>query len=417
MANDQLQNLVEVYKDLHAHPELALSETRTASIMAKHLREYGFSVTENVGFTGVVGILERGTGPTVLLRADMDGLPVREETGLPYASTGFATGENGKDLPVMHACGHDIHMTSLLGALEELAGSDDWQGRLIAVFQPAEENGAGARAMVADGLFKRFGTPDVVLGQHVSPLPAGMIGLRSGTAFAASDALSITLFGRGGHGSRPETTVDPVVLAAAVVLRLQTIVSRELAGTEIAVITVGSIHAGEAPNIIPDRAELKLSIRTFDSGVRQRVFSSITRIVNGEANVAGAERMPLIEPLHSFPAVVNDDAGSERVREAFARELKGVQVIDPGVLTGSEDVGILATEAGAPCVYWILGGADPALFADVRSAEDLGVKVGEQPSNHSPFFAPVIRPTLDVGVKALTVAARAWLNVASARAK
>lgn len=339
----------------------------------------------------------------------MDGLPVREATGLPYASRATGPGENGQEVPVMHACGHDMHVTALLGALETLAEQDDWHGRLLAVFQPAEEKGAGARAMVDDGLFTRFGTPDVVLGQHVSPLPAGAIGLRSGPAFAASDSLRITLYGRGGHGSRPETTVDPIVLAAAVVMRLQTIVSRELAGTETAVLTIGSLHAGEAGNIIADSAELKLSIRTFDPAVRERVLASIKRIVDGEAVVAGADREPLIESLNAFPAVVNDVAGTQRVRQGFAANLDGVAVVDPGVITGSEDVGILAQAAGAPCVYWVLGGADPALFAGLSSVAQIAARVAEQPSNHSPHYAPVPAPTLEVGMRALATAARAWL--------
>ncbi|WP_439565389.1 amidohydrolase [Microcella sp.] len=408
MTHHTMSDLAELYRDLHAHPELSFAETRTAAIVAERLRALDFVVATDVGGTGVVGVLERGTGPTVLMRADMDALPVREETGLPYASAVTAVGPDGAEVPVMHACGHDMHVTALLGALGVLAAADDWQGRVLAVFQPAEEKGAGARALIDDGLFSRVGTPDGVIGQHVAPLPAGALGLRTGAAFAASDALRITLFGRGGHGSRPEATVDPVVLAAATILRLQTVVSRAIAATETAVVTVGAVHAGTAANIIPDSAELRLSIRTFDPDVRQRVLAAIERIVRGEAQAAGADREPVIETEYSFPAVVNDAAASDRVRTAFAEAMPAVMVVDPGVVTGSEDVGILAVEAGAPCVYWLLGGADPAHFAGLTSLDEITATVASLPSNHSPQFAPVIEPTIGVGVSALVAAARAW---------
>lgn len=406
---ERMAALADLYRDLHAHPELSFAETRTAGIVAEQLRALGYAVTSEVGGTGVVGVLERGVGPTVLMRADMDALPVREETGLPYASAVTAVGPDGAEVPVMHACGHDMHVTALLGALGVLAAADDWQGRILAVFQPAEEKGAGARAMIDDGLYTRFGTPDLVIGQHVAPLPAGALGVRTGAAFAASDALRITLFGRGGHGSRPEATVDPVVLAASTILRLQTVVSREIAATDTAVVTVGAVHAGTAANIIPDSAELRLSIRTFDPDVRRRVLAAIERIVRAEAQAAGADREPVIETEYSFPAVVNDAAAADRVRAAFAAALPQVMVVDPGVVTGSEDVGILAVEARAPCVYWVLGGADPAQFAGLTTVEQLAAKVTELPSNHSPQFAPVIEPTLPIGVTALVAAAKEWL--------
>ena len=403
-----LEDLADVYRDLHAHPELGFAETRTAGIVAARLRTIGFEVTEGVGQTGVVGVLERGTGPTVLLRADMDALPVAEETGLPYASTARGV-LDGKDVPVMHACGHDMHTTALLGALATLAAQDDWTGKILAVFQPAEETGGGARAMIEDDLFARFGTPDVVLGQHVGPLPAGAIGLRAGASFAASDALDITLYGRGGHGSRPEVTVDPVVMAAAVVMRLQTVISREIAGTDVAVLTVGSIHAGEAPNVIPDSASLQLSIRSYDTAVRGRMIAAIERIVRGEAAAAGADREPRVELLYELPAVFNDADAVARVGAAMQSELEGIMVIDPGVITGSEDVGRFAEAAGVPCVYWILGGADPAHFAGLASVAEITERVMSLPSNHSPQFAPAIMPTLGIGIRALVTAARSWL--------
>ncbi|HPT95198.1 MAG TPA: amidohydrolase [Microbacteriaceae bacterium] len=403
-----LEDLADVYRDLHAHPELGFAETRTAGIVAARLRTIGFEVTEGVGQTGVVGVLERGTGPTVRLRADMDALPVAEETGLPYASTARGV-LDGKDVPVMHACGHDMHTTALLGALATLAAQDDWTGKILAVFQPAEETGGGARAMIEDDLFARFGTPDVVLGQHVGPLPAGAIGLRAGASFAASDALDITLYGRGGHGSRPEVTVDPVVMAAAVVMRLQTVISPDIAGTDVAVLTVGSIHAGEAPNVIPDSASLQLSIRSYDTAVRDRMIAAIERIVRGEAAAAGADREPRVELLYELPAVFNDADAVARVGAAMQSELEGIMVIDPGVITGSEDVGRFAEAAGVPCVYWILGGADPAHFAGLASVAEITERVMSLPSNHSPQFAPAIMPTLGIGIRALVTAARSWL--------
>lgn len=405
-----------IYRDLHSHPELSFQEHRTAGIVARHLRSAGIEVTEGVGGTGVVGVLARGAGPTVLLRADMDALPVREATGLPYASVALATAENGTEVPVMHACGHDMHTTALLGAARELAADASWSGTLLLVFQPAEEIGRGAQAMVDDGLFERFGTPDVVLGQHVAPLPAGAFGLRTGPAFAASDALRVSVHGRGGHGSRPETTVDPIVLAAAIVLRLQTVVSREIAGTETAVLTVGAIHAGDAANIIPDSAELRLSIRTFSPAVRTRVLAAVERILAGEAAAAGAPRAPEIEFLHSFPAVVNDAAAVERVRAALGAAVPAAAIVDPGTVTGSEDVGVLARAAGAPCAYWLLGGADPAVFADCAGLEEIVARVAEQPSNHSPEYRPVIQPTLGLGIAALRAAALAWLAPRAAEA-
>lgn len=403
-----LEDLAGLYRDLHANPELGFAEVRTAGIVADRLRGLGFEVTEGVGRTGVVGTLARGDGPTVLLRADMDALPVAEETGLPYAST--ARGQvDGKDVPVMHACGHDMHTAALLGALTVLAGQDDWSGRILAVFQPAEELGSGALEMLEDDFFARFGTPDVVLGQHTAPLPAGAIGLRAGPSFSASDAIEITLYGRGGHGSRPEVTIDPVVMAAAVIMRLQTVVSREIAGTDVAVLTIGAVHAGEAPNVIPDSATLQLSIRSYDPAVRDRMVAAIERIVRGEAAAAGAEREPRVEVLYSLPAVRNDKAAVARVGSAFAAELEGIMVADTGLVTGSEDVGQFSDAAGAPIVYWLLGSADPALFAGLTSMREISERVMSLPSNHSPQYAPVIEPTLSIGIRALVTAARGWL--------
>lgn len=394
--------LRSIYEDLHTHPELSGDEQRTAAIAAGWLREHGFDVTEGVGGAGVVGLLNRGDGPVVLLRADMDALPVTEETGLAYAST----------VPgVMHACGHDMHVTCLLGATHELAvTAEQWRGTLVAVFQPAEETASGAQSMVDDGLYAKVPRPDVVLGQHVAPIPAGVLGLRSGPAFAGTDTLRITLFGRGGHGSRPETTVDPVVLAAATTMRLQTVVSREVAGTDTAVITVGALNAGTKANIIPDQAELLLSVRTYAEDVRARVLDAIERIVVGEAQTAGATQTPTIERLEAAPALVNDLDATERIRPALASIVGDERVVDPGPVTGSEDVGVLADAAGAPIAYWLLGGADPAEFAGAASAEEIGRITAGLPSNHSPHYCPVPSPTIEIGVNALVAAARTWLS-------
>ena len=411
LTDQAIADLVALYQDLHRHPELSFAEHRTAASVANRLTGAGYEVTTGVGRTGVVGLLRNGAGPTALLRADMDGLPVLEGTGLPYASTARGVDPDGRDVPVMHACGHDMHVTCLIGASQVLAETrSSWSGTLVVVFQPAEELGAGAQAMIDEGLFERFPRPQVVLGQHVAPFPAGFLAVRAGTAFAAADSLRVTMFGRGAHGSRPEVSVDPVVMAAATVLRLQTIASREIAGTDTAILTVGALRAGTKENIIPDDAELLLSLRTFDPSVRRRVFDAIHRIVHGEATTSGAPRAPEVEHTGGFPAVVNDLAASDRARSAFTALLGADRVIDPGVVTGSEDVGLLATAAEAPCVFWLLGGGDPEDFAGASSAEEILQVMGSVPSNHSPLYAPVPRPTIDIGVAALVTATREWLS-------
>ena len=387
-------NLADLYRDLHAHPELSFAEHRTAAVAAARSRDIGCEVTEGVGGTGVVAVLRNGSGPTVMLRADMDALPVTEQTGLPYASV---------EPEVMHACGHDMHVTWLLGALDGLRHKD-WTGTVLAVFQPAEEYAAGARAMVDDGLFDRFGRPDVVLGQHVAPWPAGEVRYRAGTTMAGMDSLTVRLFGQGGHGSRPETTVDPVVLAAATVLRLQTVVSREVSGLEPVVLTIGSLHAGTKSNIIPAEAELQLSIRTFDEAVRRRVLDAITRIVRAEAAASGAVQEPEIEVTIATPMLVNDAEAAERTMAAIRPELT-VRITPPAM--ASEDFGVFGRAAGVPSCFWFVGGTDPGLFADAEAAGRIDEDV---PSNHSPRFAPVLEPTLDAGVRALVAAARAYLR-------
>ena len=397
-----------LYTDLHRHPELSFAEFRTARIVAERLREMGLEVRTGIAGTGVVGSLDNGSGPVVALRADMDGLPVLEETGLDYASTDQAVDRQGATVPVMHACGHDVHVSCLLGATQVLASRKaDWSGTLIVVFQPAEEEGGGAQAMVDDDVFAGLPRPHIVLGQHVAPVAAGFVGAHPGEAFAAADSFDVHLFGRGGHGSRPETTIDPVVLAAATVLRLQTIVSREIAGHDTAVVTVGQIHSGSKNNIIPDEATLGLSIRSTTETVRASVLQAVRRVIAAEAAASGADREPQVIARESFPVLVNDPTATERTIGVFQSQFGEGKVLDPGPVTGSEDVGILATAAGAPLVYWLLGGIDPGVYATAVAA---GTTDRDIPSNHSPFFAPVLHPTLETGVEALVVAALEWLD-------
>ncbi|MDT3316067.1 amidohydrolase [Microbacterium sp. KSW4-11] len=401
-------DLEAIYTDLHRHPELSFQETRTAGVITRELAALGLEYEEGVGRTGVVTVVRSGDGPVVWLRADMDGLPVAEQTGLPYASTARGVDPAGQDVPVMHACGHDMHVTALLGALEKLqATRGEWSGTVVAVFQPAEEYGAGAQAMIADGVFDRYPKPDIVLGQHLTPLPAGTIGVRPGTQMAASDGITVTLHGRGGHGSRPHATIDPVVMAAATVMRLQTIVSREVDPREMAVVTVGSIHAGLKNNIIPAEATLELSLRYPNDEARADILARVERVVRAEAAASGAEQEPTISTLHSLPPTINDADATARLTAALDRAFGEGTVVDPGMFTGSEDVSWFARESGAPLVYWFWGGVDPQQYADAAAAGTISRDI---PTNHSPFFAPVLHPTIERGVDALTVAAREFLS-------
>jgi hippurate hydrolase len=402
-----LPALEELYTDIHAHPELSMQETRTAALAADHLRAAGYEVTTGVGKTGVVGLLRNGEGPTVMLRADMDALPVKEATGAPYASTVEAVDREGHSVPVMHACGHDMHVTWLVGAATLMAQTRaQWQGTLMAVFQPGEETAEGARAMIDDGLFQRFPRPDVVLGQHVMVGTAGAVAGRTGVITSAADSLEIRLFGRGAHGSMPQASIDPVVMAAATVLRLQTIVSRELAPTEAAVITVGSLQAGTKENVIPDEAVIKLNVRTFDEGVRKRVLDAITRIANAEAAASGAPRPPQITPLDRYALVNNDAAAAERVVEAFRAFFPPERVRQTGPTSASEDFGSFGAEWHVPSVFWFVGGTDANTYEKAKADN----RLNEIPTNHNPRFLPVIHPTLETGVETLVVAARAWLS-------
>ena len=385
------------YEDLHRHPELSMQEHRSAGIAADWLERLGCEVTRGVGVTGVVGVLRNGAGPTVLLRADMDALPMDEATGLPYAS----------EVPgVAHSCGHDLHMAWLMGAAKVLAEAREaWQGTALLVFQPGEEVAQGASAMVADWDKAGLPRPDVVLGQHVMVGAAGTVGYRPGVILSAGDSLQVRLFGRGSHGSQPQTSIDPVVMAASTVLRLQTIVSREVSPLDSAVLTVGALQAGTKENIIPDDATIKLNMRTYDEGVREHVMGAVRRICCAEAEASAAPKPPEFTTLSSYPLTDNDPEATARVAAALRAALGEDRVREIGPASASEDFSMFGRSWGVPYVFWFVGGTDPAVYAAAREAGTVrGI-----PSNHSPRFAPVLDPTLETGLKAMLAAASAWL--------
>jgi amidohydrolase len=394
-----------LYLDLHQNPELSSHETQTAGKLSKLLRELGYSVTENVGGTGFVASLKNGAGPTVMLRTELDGLPVEEKTGLPYASKVRAKDASGRDIGVMHACGHDVHMASLYGAASIMAHSKDtWHGTLILLGQPAEETISGAKKMIEDGLMTRFPKPDVALALHVgNQIPAGKIGVGPGYRLTNADSLRITIYGKGGHGSMPYSTVDPIVIASRTVLALQTIVSREVKPGEVAVVTIGYFQAGTKNNIIPDQAELGLTVRSYKPEIRKHVLEAIERITKGEAMAAGAPREPKIDHYEATDAVYNDPALSQRIVGVMESALGKDNVIaeEPGM--ASEDFSFL-TAQGVPSFYFSLGGADPAKYAEAKAA---GTNL---PSNHSSLFAPDVDPALHTGIEAEVAALRNLLN-------
>ncbi|TDG03669.1 amidohydrolase [Paraburkholderia guartelaensis] len=401
-----LPELEALYKDLHQHPELSMQEFRTAALVAERMEKLGYEVSREVGVTGVVALLRNGEGPVVMLRADMDALPMAEATGLPYASTVTAKDEEGVQVGVAHSCGHDLHVTWLLGVAQLMAAHRAaWSGTLLAVFQPGEEVGRGARSMMDDGMIERFPRPDVILGQHVMVGPAGTVGYRSGTILSAGDSLKVKLFGRGSHGSQPQTSIDPVIMAASTTLRLQTIVSREISPREAAVLTVGSLQAGTKENIIPDDATLKLNMRTFDDDVREYMLGAIRRICCAECTASNAPREPEFTTLSSYPLTVNDDATTARLRKAFEAWF-GERAYETQPAAASEDFSVFGREWGVPYAFWFVGGTDPEVYAQARAAK----KLNEIPSNHSPKFAPVLDPTLRAGLEAMLCAAAAWLG-------
>ena len=384
-----------LYLDLHQHPELSGHETQTAANLAGRLRSFGYEVTEHVGGTGIVALLKNGTGPTVMLRTELDALPVEEKTGLSYASQVRAKDDAGHEVSVMHACGHDLHMASILGTAAIMARSKDtWHGTLLLIGQPAEETISGAKAMLDDGFLTRFPKPDVAAALHVGNiLPAGVVGITPGIYNTNADSLRITIYGKGGHGSAPHTAIDPIVIAARTILALQTIASREVKPQEMAVVTVGYIQAGTKNNIIPDQAELGLTVRTNKPEVRKQVLAAIARITKAEAEAAGAPRLPTVDRYEETDVVYNNPALAERLRPVLESALGKKNVVTAEPITASEDFSYFV-EQGIPGFYFSLGGADPVKFAQADAA---GTKL---PSNHSSLFAPDLDPALHTGIAA-----------------
>ncbi|WP_129661395.1 M20 family metallopeptidase [Rothia uropygialis] len=396
--SEQLNWQEDLYKDLHRNPELGLKEHRTSERLQEELRNLALE-PKVIGDTGVVAVVENGDGPIIMARADIDALPVSERTGLDYASQNDG---------VMHACGHDMHMATLLGALRILVRNKEaWSGTYVALFQPSEENAKGASAMIDDGLVDKVPHPEVVLGQHVMPKPAGHVYTHAGPMLSMADSIHITVHGRGSHGSMPHLSVDPVVLAASIVLRLQSIVSREVEPGEFAVVTVGAFNSGTQANVIPDRAELRLNIRTYDHDVRNRVIASIERIVRGECAAAGSPEDPEFEYYDQFPLTENDADVTDRVSQAFSSGFDDGVLQEGSPATASEDFSELPDAFGVPYCYWFFGGADEKKYADAvkngRLQEDI-------PANHSPFFYPVIHPTIETGTRAQVLAALEYLT-------
>jgi amidohydrolase len=393
------------YVDLHQSPELSSHETQTALKVAARLRDLGYTVTEGVGGTGVVAILKNGAGPTVMLRTELDALPVEEKTGLSYASKVHVHDDSGRDVPVAHACGHDLHMAALVATADIMAHSkESWHGTLMLIGQPAEETISGAKRMIEDGLFTRFPKPAAGVAFHVgNELPAGQVGITPGIYNTNADSIRITIYGKGGHGSAPHSTIDPIVIAARTILALQTIVSREVKPGEMAVVTVGYIRAGAKNNIIPDQAELGLTVRTYKAEVRKQILAAIARIVKAEAVAGGATQEPLIEHYESTDSVYNDLGLAQRLRTPLEAALGKQNVVATEPITPSEDYAFFI-EQGVPSLYMSLGGADPQKYAESKKT---GVML---PSNHSPYFAPDVDPALHTGIEAEVAVLRNLLN-------
>lgn len=405
IAAEYERDLGALFEHFHRHPELSFLEHATAARLAAELEDAGAEVTTGVGGTGLVGVLRNGEGPTVLVRADMDGLPVKEDSGLAYASTATQVDRDGRELPVMHACGHDVHMTALVGTARLLARHRErWSGTVLLVGQPAEERIGGARAMLADGLYQRFGVPDAALALHVAAeAPAGTVSLRSGLVYSSSDSVDVIVPGVGAHGAAPHKGVDPIVLGSQIVLALQTLVSREIAPLQPGVVTVGSFHAGFKHNIIPDEARLQLTVRSDDEAVRATLLAGIERIAENLGRAAGLpeDDLPRVEFVgESTPTTVNDPALTARVRAAFERALGPERLhASPREGMGAEDFAeFVQTPERVPGVYFSVGGTPPAALAAER---DGGPPV---PSHHSPFFRIAPRPAVSLGIEAMTVA-------------
>src|SRR5229473_4609975 len=384
-----------LYVDLHQHPELSSHEIETAAKLARRLRTLGYEVTEHVGGTGIVAIMKNGPGPTVMLRTELDALPVEEKTGLSYASKVRAKDDSGRDVSVMHACGHDVHMASLFGTAEIMARTKDmWHGTLMLIGQPAEETITGAKRMVDDGLFTRFPKPDIGVAMHdTNLLPTGRVGVTPGYSKANADSLRITIFGKGGHGATPEKTIDPVLIAARIAVTLQSIIAREIHPGDAAVITVGYIQAGTKNNIIPNEAQMGLTVRSYKAEVRQHLLAAIKRIADAEAMASGMDKMPLIENYESTSAVYNDTVLTEHLSNVLATVVGKDNVEKEPPLMTSEEYSVYI-EQGIPSFYFTLGVADPQKLAAAHASHK------ELPSNHSPLFAPVYEPALKTGIAA-----------------
>jgi hippurate hydrolase len=407
----ELPSLVETYQRLHAAPELSHHEEKTSAFLAKELRALGFDTTERVGkyansawtCYGVVAVLKNGDGPTVLARTDLDGLPVEEKTGVAYASKAKAKSDSGEEVAAMHACGHDIHITSLLGSAQALVQiRDQWRGTLVLIGQPAEEPGHGAKALLDDGLYTRFPKPDFALALHDNAeLETGKVGVTPGYLLSSATTIDITVRGIGGHGAWPEKTKDPVVAAAQIILALQTIVSRENSPRDPVVITVGSIHGGLKPNIIPDEVKLQLTVRAYKEEVRLKLVAAIERVAKGIAAAAGIpdDRAPIVKVAGSTPATYSDPALTQRLTGVFEKALGAENVARLDPVMGSEDFARFGLEGHQIpiCLFWV-GAADPA---KVAASQKSGVSL---PSLHSPLFAPVPEPTIRTAVKAMTSA-------------
>ncbi|GER06293.1 putative amidohydrolase [Iodidimonas muriae] len=395
--------LENLYTHLHANPELSFQEANSAARMTEELQSLGFEVTPNVGGHGLVGVLKNGEGPTLLIRADMDALPVQEMTGKPYASSVTAVEQNGQDVHVMHACGHDVHMTVFVGTARRLAAmKDQWSGTLVMIGQPAEERGAGAKAMISDGLFQRFPRPDYNIALHVSSsLEAGRIAYVPGFALANVDSVDITVKGVGGHGAYPHSTKDPIVLASQIVMGLQTIASREVNPQDSVVVTVGSIHGGAKHNVISDQVKMQLTVRSYSDETRAHVLNAIERIAHNTARAFGlpGDLLPVVEVKDEYtPATYNDPQLTNRLAKALSDHLGAENVVESNPVMGGEDFGRYGRE-GIPSVIFWLGAVEPERVAAARRGEI------SLPSLHSPYFAPLPEPTIKTGVAAMTHAA------------
>ncbi|WP_432560597.1 amidohydrolase [Granulicoccus sp. GXG6511] len=388
----------ELYIHLHQNPELSMQETETAAEITRRLESFGYAVQQIGG--GVVGVMENGDGPTVLFRADIDALPVEETTGLPYASTKTGVDAAGNTVPIMHACGHDMHVAAGLGAAELLSqNKDKWSGTYIALFQPGEETAEGAQAMVDDGLVDKVPTPDVALGQHVLTVPeAGKVGTTAGPMLSTGACIRVKVWGKGSHGSMPHLGIDPVLLSAAIVQRLQGIVAREIAPSQFGVVTVGSLQAGFKANIIPDSATLLLNIRAYDMEVRKILIAAIERIVKAECEASNSPKPPEIELYESFPLTDNDEIVSDRITDAFRAHFGEDRVEKLSPIPASEDFSNIPSAWGIPYTYWGFGGFTPGMTVL---------------PNHNPGFAPAIQPSLRTGTEAAVVAILAYLGKAA----